>query len=91
MPLLVAAPGITNGDKTDGLVELVDIYPTLCELTGLPVPLHVEGTSMGPLLRNPSRKWKDAAFSIWRGSTSMRTDRYRLTRYEKPAPEGSTY
>ena len=44
---------------------------------------------MVPLLKDPSRKWKKAAFNIWIGSLSMRTDRYRLTRYNKAAPKGS--
>ncbi len=90
VPLMVAVPGITTGDKTDALSELVDIYPTLCELTGLAIPEHVEGTSMTPLLENPSRPWKKAAFNVWLGSMSMRTDRYRLTRYNKAVPKGST-
>ncbi len=46
---------------------------------------------MLPLLRDPSRRWKKAAFNIWRGSTSMRTARYRLTRYNKAMPKGSRY
>lgn len=91
VPFLIAAPGLTKGDKTNALTELVDIYPTLCELAGLPVPPHVEGVSMLPLLQTPSRPWKKAAFSIWVGSESMRTDRYRLTRYKKAAPKGNGY
>ena len=89
VPLLVAAPGITKGETTDALSELVDVYPTLCELSGLPIPEHVEGTSMVPLLGDPSREWKEAAFNIWVGSTSMRTARYRLTRYDKAVPKGN--
>ena len=89
VPLMVAAPGVTKGDKTDALSELVDIYPTLCELTGLSIPEHVEGISMAPLLSDPSRKWKKAAFNVWIASMSMRTDRYRLTRYNKAMPKGS--
>ncbi len=91
VPFMVAAPGITTGDKTEALTELVDIYPTLCELTGLAIPEHVEGTSMMPLLGNPSRPWKTAAFNIWGGARSMRTDRYRLTVYNKAIPKGNTY
>jgi len=89
VPFMVAAPGITTGRRTDALTELVDIYPTVCELSGLPVPEHVEGVSMVPLLKDPSRRWKKAAFNVWVGSVSMRTDRYRLTRYAKAAPKGS--
>lgn len=91
VPLMVAAPGITKGDKTDALSELVDIYPSLCELAGLSIPAHVEGISMVPLLKNPSRNWKTAAFNIWGDAKSMRTDRYRLTVYDKAKPKGSWF
>ncbi len=91
VPLMIAIPGITKGGKTDALAELVDIYPTVCQAAGLDVPEHVEGTGMMPLLRNPNREWKKAAFNLWIGSQSMRTGRYRLTRYDKPAPKGSVY
>jgi arylsulfatase A-like enzyme len=89
VPFMIAAPGITRGDKSEALTELVDIYPTLCELTGLVIPDHVEGVSMVPLLREPKRRWKSAAFAVWQGSLTMRTDRYRLTRYDKAMPGGS--
>ena len=91
VPLMIAAPGITDGENTEALVELVDIYPTLCEFAGLPVPAHVEGVSMRPLLKDPSRRWKKAAFHIWGGARSMRTLRYRLTVYEEPKPKGSSF
>lgn len=89
VPLMVAAPPITKGNKTEALSELVDIYPTLCELTGLTIPEHVEGISMVPLLTKPSRAWKTAAFNIWGGARSMRTDRYRLIVYSKALPKGN--
>jgi arylsulfatase A-like enzyme len=82
---------VTNGAKTDSLTELVDIYPTVCEFAGLSVPEHVEAVNMMPLLKDPSRKWKKAAFNIWGGARSMRTERYRLTRYGKPMPKGGRY
>lgn len=91
VPLMVAAPGVTNGKKTEALTELIDIYPTLCELSGLPIPEHIEGTSMVPLLKNPSRPWKTEVFSIWVDSKSMRTDRYRLTVYDEAKPNGSVF
>lgn len=52
-----------NGKKTAALVELVDIYPTLLELAGLPAAQHCEGKSFGPLLENPQQAWKPAAYS----------------------------
>ncbi len=90
-PLIFSAPGMKAvGAHTDALVEFVDIYPTLCELSGLPLPGHLEGTSLKPLLDDPKHSWKSAAFSQYPrpgGKTSsgplmgytMRTDRYRFT------------
>ncbi|WP_109833177.1 sulfatase [Reichenbachiella versicolor] len=66
VPLILSAPGMKSslkGFKTDALVELVDMYPTLCELAGIPVPEHVEGQSFAPLVDDPSMPWKKAVFS----------------------------
>jgi len=86
VPLIIRAPGMkAAGKKTSALTEFVDIYPTLCELCGLDLPGHLEGTSMAPLLENPGRPWKRAVFSQYpRGQVmgySMRTGRYRYTEW----------
>lgn len=91
-PLVLSVPGMkTAGRKTDAFVEFVDVYPTLAELAGLPLPAQpLEGLSFVPLLAEPGRAWKTAAFSQFprtAGQTgagdmmgySMRTDRHRLT------------
>jgi iduronate 2-sulfatase len=83
-PLLLSVPGMKNaGKRTDALVEFVDVYPTLSELAGMPLPSHLEGTSFKPLLDDPNRPWKTAAFSQYPRlhlmGYSMRTDRYRFT------------
>ncbi len=83
-PLLLSVPGMKKGIHTNALVEFVDVYPTLCDVAGIPIPSHVEGVSAKPLLSDPKRPWKTAAFSQYpRGKKvmgySMRTDRYRLT------------
>ncbi|WP_395736389.1 sulfatase [Prosthecobacter sp.] len=63
-PLMIRAPGAkANGSKCAALVEFVDVYPTLCELAGLPVPSQLEGRSLLPLLTNSATKVKDAAIS----------------------------
>jgi iduronate 2-sulfatase len=89
-PLIVSVPGMTNAGKhTDALVEFVDIYPTLAELAGLPLPKHLEGVSFKPLLNEPQRPWKMAAFSQYPRKVgtknlmgyTMRTDRCRFTRW----------
>ncbi|MFM8532692.1 MAG: sulfatase [Acidimicrobiia bacterium] len=87
-PLIISVPGMKNpGRRTDALVEFVDVYPSLAELAGLPLPEHLEGTSFVPLLDDPDRAWKTAAFSQYPRTNegqrlmgySMRTDRYRFT------------
>ncbi len=55
VPLIVVAPGVTRpGSRSNTPVSLLDLYPTLTELAGLPTPDHVEGLSLLPLLRDPS-------------------------------------
>ncbi len=80
-PLIVRAPGRGEGKTTRALVELVDLYPSLCELAGVPVPSHVEGASVAPLLDRPDRPWKSAAFAEWTGCHAVKTDRYLYTQW----------
>lgn len=66
VPLIVKAPGRqVTGARCDALVELVDLYPTLCALCDAPLPDGLEGTSFAPLLRDPARQWKEAVFSVF--------------------------
>lgn len=87
-PLIVSVPGMHNkGARTKALVEFIDIYPSLCELASLKMPSHLQGKSFAPLINEPKMKWKNAAFSQYpRGDImgySMRTDRYRFTKWRK--------
>jgi len=90
-PLIISAPGMKGGVRTERFAEFVDIYPTLCDLCGLPMPEGLEGTSLKPLMANPTRPWKTAAFSQYpRGSVmghSIRTDRYRYTEWAEPGKQ----
>lgn len=81
VPFIVRAPGIAGGVKTDGLTELIDLYPTLCELAGLPIPSHVQGRSLVPLLKDPSMKWSEQAISRFGPGDSIRTATHRFTEY----------
>lgn len=66
VPMMIWTPDMpsgTRGRKVDSLVELIDIYPTLCDFAGIKQPDQLEGTSFRPLIADPSRPWKTAAFS----------------------------
>ncbi|HEX8913596.1 MAG TPA: sulfatase [Humisphaera sp.] len=90
-PLIVAGPGVpARGARCDRLVEFVDVYPTLAELAGVPRPDGLAGTSLAPLLADPAKAWKPAAFSQYpraipqKGAGmgyTVRTDRYRLVEW----------
>ncbi len=90
-PLIISVPSTkNNGQKTDALIEFVDIYPSLCDLCGLEKPSHLEGRSFVPLLKNPSMSWKEAAFSQYPRPTAVnprvmgyavRTKRFRYVEW----------
>lgn len=90
-PLMIAAPGIHSG-VARGIVEFIDLYPTIAELCGLAPPPALAGQSLVPLLRNPTAPGKSAAFTVVvRGSNqrgdSIRTERWRYTRWSDGATE----
>ena len=81
IPLIVRAPGIDGGQKRSGLIETIDLYPTLCELAGLPKPDHLQGQSFATLLRDPNAAWKTAAVGRFGNGDTIRTDGLRFTEY----------
>jgi len=85
-PMLIRAPEMKAGQRTSALSEFVDMYPSLCELCEIEVPGHLEGKSFVPLLEDPGRTWKRAAFSQYprRGvmGYTMRTNRFRYTEWQ---------
>jgi len=83
-PIIVRVPGIEGGNTTDGLTEFIDIYPSLSELCGLPLPAHLEGRSFVPLLKNPDAPWKEAAIGRYQAGDTIRTDRFRYSFYSDP-------
>jgi arylsulfatase A-like enzyme len=70
-PLIIRVPGKEPGRTTEGLVEFVDIYPTLCELAGISLPFHLQGRSFVPLLKDPDRSWKEAVYYRRNGETIL--------------------
>lgn len=88
-PLIWVVPGMTEaGTKSSRPVDLMSVYPTLCELAGLEIPKHVEGTSIVPLLKEPTADWKLPAITTHgRGNHSVRTETHRYIRYANGGEE----
>jgi len=87
IPYIIVAPGFRPGQISTRPVSLIDLYPTLVELCGLPAPQHLEGTSLKPLLENPSVAWSPALMTYEQGNHAIRSDRYRYIRYAGGAEE----
>ena len=99
IPLLVVAPGVTEeGVSTRQLAESVDLFPTLAELAGLPapdVPQPLNGVSLAPVLKDPSKRVRDHAFHCYprRGGImgrAIRSERYRMVEWKKPGAPAET-
>ncbi len=95
-PLIISAPDFPKGKTSESLAELVDVYPTLCDLSGIQKPGHLQGKSLVPILENPKAIVKHVAMSQYpRGKFidtnktkqeimgySITDGRYRFTRWQ---------
>ena len=95
VPLMVSAPegtpglpeGTREGVKSGRPVSLLDIYPTLVELAGLPEQEGLDGRSLVPLLRNPGLKWQPAVMTHGRLNHAVRSESFRFIRYADGSEE----
>jgi iduronate 2-sulfatase len=95
IPLIVIAPGTTPaGAASASLVESVDLYPTLCELAGLPVPEGLDGASFATALKNPSEATKEAVMHVYPRRNligrAVRNATHRLVEWKRPGAEPNT-
>jgi iduronate 2-sulfatase len=82
VPLIIRAPqAACKGLMLNHLIELVDLFPTLCELAGIKIPSNLEGSSFVPLLDNPTREGKMAVFSQYHRSPYVSPDGKRYMGY----------
>ena len=90
VPLVIYAPKAKgNGTASDRLVEMLDIFPTLADLAGLPVPEHVEGKSLEPLLAQPNAPgWNYPALSQVGNGRSVRFGDWRYTEWGEDGAKG---
>ena len=87
VPFIIVAPGIEKGQVCSRPVSLIDIYPTLVELAGLPANESNEGTSLVPLLKDPKKEWKPALMTMKKNNHAIRSDRWRYIRYSDGTEE----
>jgi arylsulfatase A-like enzyme len=82
-PLIFVAPGTTKaGSMCEHPVDLMSVYPTACQLAGIPVPEHVEGRSLVPLLKDATTPWTLPAITTHgRGNHAVRLGQWRYIRY----------
>lgn len=86
--LLFAGAGITPDQRCDATVGLIDIYPTLTELCGLPPREGIDGTSLTPLLRDPNAAWERPALTTFgQNNHAVRSARWRYIRYDDGTEE----
>ena len=84
-PLIIRDPRLPSGQPTDRLVELIDLYPTLCDLAGMPTPPHCQGRSFRQLLLDPEVGHRYDAYSSYPAGNllghSIRHGNYRYTEW----------
>ncbi len=82
-PLVVAGPGVPKG-KSAALAYLFDLFPTACELAGVPAPKECEGTSLAPAMKGEAKFARERLFAAYKDCQRMvRTDRWKLIHYPK--------
>jgi arylsulfatase A-like enzyme len=91
VPLIFAGPGVPAGVTTDAYAYLFDIFPTLCELTGIPVPASVEGRSLKGILEDPGQAVRDTLYFAYTDcQRAVKNRRYKLIEYAVPHRDRQT-
>ena len=102
VPLIFSGPGIKKGVRSNSPVELIDIYPTLMDLTNIEAPQHIVGKSLVPVFNNDKHMVRESALTRWRASQhgnlnfkesgiqgyTIKTKRYRLTKWGEDGEHG---
>ncbi len=82
VPLVFAGPGIPQNERSDALVYLSDIYPTLCELAGVEMLVTVEGRSLLAAMHDSSQRVRDSLYLAYTDKQrGVRRGRYKLLEY----------
>lgn len=82
VPLIFAGPGIPEDQQKESLASLLDIYPTLCSLTGIDSPAEMDGKNLTPVIKGDQDSVRSHLFTIyWDFARAVRTQRWKLITY----------
>jgi len=93
IPLIVSSPGCAAGQKSRALIETVDVYPTLCELAGLPARDGLDGLSAAATVKSPDVQTRESVIHVYprgeRVGRAIRTNRFRMVEWKIPGADAS--
>jgi len=81
IPLIISSPKYSTTDNSDSFTELVDIYPTLCELAGIDPPTYIQGKSLTPVLENPNTIIKNEIYTRYKQGEAVIDESYSYTEF----------
>ena len=93
IPLIISSPGCAAGQKSRSLIETVDVYPTLCELAGLPARDGLDGLSAAATLKSPDVQTRESVIHVYprgeRLGRAIRTNHFRMVEWKVPGADAS--
>ena len=81
IPFIISSAGYAKNQTTDSFTELVDVYPTLCELANITPPTYLHGKSLTPVLENPSIQLKDEIYTRYKQGEAVVDANYSYTEF----------
>jgi len=87
IPFIISSPGYAKGQITTSFTELIDVYPTLCELTGIEPPSYIHGKSLTPVMKDPSFQLKDEIYTRYKQGEAVVDENFSYTEFY----QGETY
>ena len=84
VPLILSGPGIPKGKRSDALVYLYDLFPTICDLAKINAPEGIDGKSLAPIMKGEETKVRDSVFFAYKDvQRAVRNERWKLIRYPR--------
>ena len=83
IPMIISSPKYKKNKTSESFVELVDLYPTFCDIAGLEIPDFAQGKSLIDNLKNPKKITSDIAFSRWQNGETLISNNYYYTEWSR--------